>query len=50
MTINESFRVGDADGVIAGANKITRKLGGKVHYNNMDEFNDFLFDDSTDVL
>lgn len=50
MTINESFRVGDADGVIAGANKITRKLGGKVHYNNMDEFKDFLFDDSTDVL
>ena len=50
MTINESFRAGDADGVIAGANKITLKLGGKVHYNNMDEFKDFLFDDSTDVL
>lgn len=50
MTINESFRVDDADGVIAGANKITQKLGGKVYYNNMDEFKDFLFDDSTDIL
>lgn len=50
MMINTSFRSGDADGVIAGANKITRKLGGKVHYDNMDEFRDFLFDDSTDVL
>lgn len=50
MMINTSFRIGDADGVIAGANKITRKLGGIVHYDNMDEFKDFLFDDSTDVL
>ncbi len=50
MTIRESFKVGNTDGVIAGANKITRKLGGKVYYNNMDEFKDFLFDDSTDIL
>lgn len=50
MMINTSFRTGDADGVIAGANQITRKLGGKIHYNNMDEFKNFLFDDSTDVL
>lgn len=49
-TIHTSFQMGDADGVIAGANQITRKLGGKVHYNNMTEFKDFLFDDSTDVL
>lgn len=49
-TIHTSFQMGDADGVIAGANRITRKLGGKVHYNNMSEFKDFLFDDSTDVL
>jgi len=50
MAINASFLAGDADGVIAGANQITRKLGGNVHYNNMDEFRDFLFDDSVDVL
>lgn len=49
-TIQSSFQMGDADGVIAGANQITRKLGGKVHYNNMEEFKDFLFDDSTDIL
>lgn len=50
MTINESFRLGDADGVISGANIITRKLGGKVYYDNMDEFKDFFYDDSTDIL
>ena len=49
-TIHTSFQMGDADGVIAGANQITRKLSGKVHYNNMTEFKDFLFDDSTDVI
>ena len=50
IIINESFRTGDADGIISGANKITRKLGGKVNYNNMDEFRNFLFDDSMDIL
>lgn len=50
MMINTSFKSGDAEGMIAGANKITRKLGGKVHYDNMDEFKNYLFDDSTDVL
>lgn len=49
-TIQRSFQTGDADGVIAGANQITRKLGGRVHYNNMSEFKDFFFDDSTDIL
>lgn len=49
-TIHMAFESGDADGVIAGANQITRKLGGKVHYNNMSEFKDFLFDGSTDIL
>ena len=49
-TIHFAFQVGDADGVIAGANQITRKLGGKVHYDNMDEFKTFLFNDSADVL
>lgn len=49
-TIRTSYQIGDADGVIAGANQITRKLGGKVYYDNMNEFKDFLFDDSTDIL
>ena len=49
-TIHTAFRNKDADGVIAGANQITRKLGGKVHYDNMSEFKDYLFDDTTDIL
>lgn len=49
-TIHTSFQMGDADGVIAGANQITRKLGGNVRYNNMSEFKNYLLDDSTDIL
>ncbi len=41
---------GDANGVIAGANQITKKLGGTVYYENMTEFIDFLADDSIDIL
>lgn len=48
--ISYSLKVGDADGVVAGANMITQKLGGQVKYSNMDEFRDFLNDDSTDIL
>lgn len=46
--INDAFRNGDANGVIAGANQITRKLGGKVYYENTEQFNDFLFSDEID--
>lgn len=49
-TIQIAFETGDANGVIAGANQITRKLGGRVNYDNMNEFKDFLFDDTTDIL
>lgn len=49
-TIYTAFELGDANGVIAGANQVTRKLGGKVHFENMSEFEAFLFDDSTDIL
>jgi len=45
-----AFQSGDADGIIAGANKITRKLGGRVNYDTVDEFMDFLKDDTVDVL
>ncbi len=49
-TIRSSFQIGDADGIIAGSNQITEKLGGKVRYRNMEEFKKYLAEDSTDVL
>lgn len=49
-TIHGSMINGDANGVIAGANKITRKLGGQVHYDNMSEFGAYIMSDETDVL
>ena len=48
--IKYSFQTGNADGVIAGANKITEKLGGKVQYNNVEEFINFLKDDSINTF
>lgn len=48
--IEISFKTGNADGVISGANKITRKLGGKVYYNNVKEFKTFLDSDEVDVF
>ena len=48
--IRGSMLSGDANGVIAGANKITRKLGGQVHYDNMAEFDDYLMSKETDIL
>ena len=41
---------GDADGIIAGANQITRKLGGKVAYETTEEFKHFLLDDTVDIF
>ena len=48
--MNFAYQIGDADGVIAGANQITRKLGGKVNYDTVEQFKNFLNDDSVDVL
>ena len=45
-----AFEAGDADGVIMSANQITRKLGGSVKYENMDEFKEFLDSDEVDVF
>lgn len=45
-----SYQVGDADGVIASANEITRKLGGKVKYETVEEFKSFLDSDEDDIL
>ena len=36
--------------MILGANKITKKLGGKVNYESVEEFKDFLNTDSIDIL
>ena len=46
--IHAAYAAGDANGVIGGANQITRKLGGTVRYETVDEFRSFLSDDSTD--
>lgn len=48
--IQYGFQSGDADVVISGANQITRKLGGKVYYETVEEFKDFLSDNTTDIL
>lgn len=45
-----AYEAGDADGMIASANDITRKLGGQVYYETVDEFKTFLDSDSVDVL
>lgn len=45
-----AFKLGDANGVIFGANQITKKLGGKVNYETVEEFKNFLADDSIDIL
>jgi len=48
--MNFAFQIGDSEGVIAGANQITRKLGGQIHYETIDQFKNFLNDNSIDVL
>lgn len=49
-TMRFAYQIGDADGMIAGANQITRKLGGQVHYETVEEFKSFLDDDSVDTF
>lgn len=50
FSIKEGFDRGDPDSIILGANKITNKLGGKVNYNSVEEFKEFLVSDLTDIL
>lgn len=45
-----SYAMGDADGVITGANEITRKLGGQVKYETVSEFKSFLDNGEDDIL
>lgn len=49
-SINESFKNGDADGVILGANKITKKLGGNVQFNSVEEFKSMVHNKQTFYL
>lgn len=45
-----AYEMGDADGVIASANDITRKLGGEVKFETVSEFRIFLDSDEDDIL
>ena len=45
-----AFQAGDADTVIINANQITKKLGGNVYYNNVDEFKNFLNSDEVEIF
>lgn len=38
LGIKDALEIGDVDGVIAGANSITKKLGKEAQFNSMDEF------------
>lgn len=48
--IEQGFRIGDIDSIVAGANQITQKLGGKVAYNTMDEYMTYFDSDEVDVF
>lgn len=48
--MEEAIGMNDIDGFISGANLITKKLGGKVRYNNFEEFNAFMESDEIDIL
>ncbi len=48
--IEIAFKTGNADGIIAGANKITEKLGGEIYYDNVKEFKNFLDNDEIDIF
>lgn len=45
-----AFQSGDAEGVVQGANKLTRKLGGTVQFNNRKEFCEYLSKNPINVL
>ena len=48
--MQSAFANGDADGVIAGANKITRRLGGRVYYETLSEYRSYLRSNIIDEL
>ncbi len=48
--IEFGFETGDADAIISGSNKISKKLGGKTQYNTVEEFKAFLNSDEDFIL
>lgn len=44
------FEIGDSDGVIQASNLLIERFGGRVHYNSVQEFKEFLASDNIDVL
>ena len=48
--IHSAFENGDADGMIAGANQITRKLGGRVIFDDVEGCRQFLLSGAVDEL
>lgn len=48
--MKEALGTGDIDGFIAGANAITEKLGGRVQFRNMGEFDSLMMSDEAFVL
>ena len=47
---HKAFDLGDIDGFISGANAITEKLGDRVQFRNMKEFDDFMDSNEAFVL
>lgn len=49
--IKTSLQAGNVDGIISSSNQITKKLGGNIYYETVDEFIDFLDNDlALDIL
>lgn len=48
--IKTALSIGDVDGCIDGFNQITRKLGGRVQFNNSEEFDKFMESDEPFIL
>lgn len=38
----KAIKLNDIDGFISGANEITKKVNGKVHFKNFNEFDSFM--------
>ena len=49
-TMKEALGIGDVDGFIAGANMITKKLGGRVQFEDMGGFDALMMSDEAFVL
>ena len=49
-TIDSAFVQKDSDGIVAGANQITEKLGGEVKYKTVKEARKFIFSDEPDCF